>query len=109
MDVRENNPTAHSSREYLSETYPVLNVTRQEVTFLANFLGRIPGDFLTGGGTEPNQALSLAIVDNVMDTAPQTTSSQEDQPGTSLGRARTRTLDQWEKKKTSLFINGQHA
>ena len=84
MDVRENNPTAHSSREYLSETYPVLNVTRQEVTFLANFLGRIPGDFLTGGGTEPNQALSLAIVDNVMDTAPQTTSSQEDQPGTSL-------------------------
>ena len=54
---------------------------------LTSLLGRIPHDFFSGEGIQPDQPLSLTVFDNILDPTLVTTSSQEDQSRPSPSRA----------------------
>ena len=58
--------------------FPNVSVTRQEVLFLHNFLGRIPQAFITGEETGCGDTMALTLIDDVPQSALLTTSSQEE-------------------------------
>ena len=70
--------------------HPNLSITKQEVLALTNVLSLIPHCFLTGEEPNPNQALSVTVVDDLAQPPVLTTSSQEEtaMPSTSGGISR---------------------
>ena len=69
-------------------TLPSLSITRHEILVLSSVLDRIPQSFVTGDDTDPNQPLTLTVIDDVTPTTLATTSSQEEMTvGVSTGIA----------------------
>ena len=50
---------------YPVTTLPSLSITRQEILILSSVLDRIPPSFVTGDDTDPNQPLTLTVIDDV--------------------------------------------
>ena len=89
MELQGWDESEATTHEFPEGGYHNLNITRQEIMTLTSVLGRIPHDFLSGEGMQPDQPLSLTVVDNVLEPTLATTSSQEDQSGPSSSRALT--------------------
>ena len=89
MELQGLDEPGATTHEFPEVGYHNLNITRQEIMTLTSVLGRIPHDFLSGEGMQPDQPLSLTVVDDVLQPTLATTSSQEDQSGPSSSRAVT--------------------
>ena len=71
-------PATAGNEPVVGSSSSTISITRQEVLFLANFLGKIPQSFITGEEGNLDQPMSVAVVDDITPTTLITTSSQED-------------------------------